>query len=78
MTQYINELLQEVLGNKEDYKCLSEIIYKYIIKNDESKYNYIIDAIQIAILSKTDKFIDYQLCENIYLSIKGMQSVFNE
>ena len=78
MTQYINELLQEVLGNKEDYKSLSEIIYKYIIKNDESKYNYVIDAIQIAILSKTDKFIDYQLCEDIYLSIKGIQSVFNE
>lgn len=78
MTQYINELLQEVLGNKEDYKGLSEIIYRYIIKNDESKYNYVIDAIQIAILSKTDKFIDYQLCEDIYLSIKGIQSVFNE
>ena len=77
MTTYINELLQESLNSKQDYSILSEIIYSYIKQNDESKYEYIIDAIQAAIIQYADKFIIYQECENIYLTIKGFESVYN-
>jgi hypothetical protein len=77
MTAYINELLQESLNSNEDYSILSEIIYKYIKQNDESLYEYIIDAIQAAIIQYADKFIIYQECENIYLTIKGFESIYN-
>ena len=77
MTTYINELLQESLNSNEDYSILSEIIYKYIKQNDESLYEYIIDAIQAAIIQYADKFIIYQECENIYLIIKGFESIYN-
>ena len=68
MKQYINELLQETLGT----------IYDYVTKNNESKYNYIIDAIQISILNQTSKFISYQECEDMYFAIKGFESVYNK
>lgn len=77
MTTYINELLQESLNSNEDYSVLSEIIYKYIKQNDESLYEYIIDAIQAAIIQYADKFIIYQECRNIYLTIKGFESIYN-
>ena len=77
MTTYINELLQESLNSNEDYSILSEIIYNYIKQNDERLYEYIIDAIQAAIIQYTDKFIIYQECENIYLIIKGFESIYN-
>lgn len=77
MTTYINELLQESLNSDKDYSILSEIIYKYIKQNDESLYEYIIDAIQAAIIQYADKFIIYQECENIYLIIKGFESIYN-
>lgn len=77
MTTYINELLQESLNSNEDYSVLSEIIYKYIKQNDESLYEYVIDAIQAAIIQYADKFIIYQECRNIYLAIKGFESIYN-
>ena len=77
MTTYINELLQESLNSNEDYSILSEIIYNYIKQNDERLYEYIIDAIQAAIIQYADKFIIYQECENIYLIIKGFESIYN-
>ena len=77
MTTYINELLQESLNSDKDYSILSEIIYNYIKQNDESLYEYIIDAIQAAIIQYADKFIIYQECENIYLIIKGFESIYN-
>ena len=77
MTTYINELLQESLKSNEDYSILSEIIYNYIKQNDERLYEYIIDAIQAAIIQYADKFIIYQECENIYLTIKGFESIYN-
>ncbi len=78
MKQYINELLQETIGTGNDYKVLSETIHDYITKNDESKYNYIIDAIQISILNQTSKFISYQQCEDMYFAIKGFESIYNK
>ena len=77
MTPYINELLQESLNSNEDYSILSEIIYNYIKQNDARLYEYIIDAIQAAIIQYADKFIIYQECENIYLTIKGFESIYN-
>ena len=77
MTTYINEILQESLNSNEDYSILSEIIFNYIKQNDERLYEYIIDAIQAAIIQYADKFIIYQECENIYLTIKGFESIYN-
>ena len=77
MTTYINELLQESLNSKEDYSILSEIIYNYIKQNDNNLYEYIIDAIQAAIMQYTDRFMIYQECENIYLTIKSFESIYN-
>lgn len=77
MTTYINKLLQESLNSKEDYSILSEIIYNYIKQNDNSLYEYIIDAIQAVIMQYTDKFIIYQECENIYLAIKSFELIYN-
>ena len=75
MTTYINELLQETIKEKKDYSYLAETIKDYITKNNENKYEYIIDAIQIAILNSTNKFISYEECENIYFAIKGFKSL---
>lgn len=75
MTTYINELLQETMNDQKDYRYLAEIIKNYITKNNEDKYMYIIDAIQIAILNSTDKFISYEECENMYFAIKGFESL---
>ena len=78
MTNYINELLQGILVPSENYTELAENIYNIIIKNDESMYNHIIDAIQILILQHTDKFLLFNDCEELYLSIKGFESIYNE
>ena len=75
MTTYINELLQERFNSKENYMVLAETINNYITGNNESKYNYIIDAIQVAILQYTDKFLLFQECEELYLAIKGFESL---
>lgn len=75
MTTYINELLQEIMQEQKDYNQLAETIKNYIIKNNEDKYMYIIDAIQIAILNSTNKFISFEECENIYFTIKGFESL---
>ena len=77
MLNYINELLQEVFESNKDYRLLSSEIYNYISNNNESKYMYIVDAIQITILNHTDKFLSYQKCLDIYLTIKGFESVYN-
>jgi hypothetical protein len=77
MLNYINELLQEVFESNNNYRLLSSEIYNYISNNNESKYMYIVDAIQIAILNHTDKFLSYQKCLDIYLTIKGFESVYN-
>ena len=76
MTTYINELLQERFNSKENYMVLAETINNYITKNNESKYNYIIDAMQVAILQYTNKFLLFQECEELYLAIKGFESLF--
>ena len=76
MTTYINELLQERFNSKENYMVLAETINNYITSNNESKYNYIIDAIQVAILQYTNKFLLFQECEELYLTIKGFESLF--
>ena len=75
MTAYINELLQETLQGKNDYNQLAGIIENYITKNNENKYMYIIDAIQVAILRNTNRFISYEQCETLYLTIKGFESI---
>ena len=75
MTTYINELLQERFNSKENYMVLAETINNYITRNNESKYNYIIDAMQVAILQYTDKFLLFQECEELYLAIKGFESL---
>jgi hypothetical protein len=75
MTSYINELLQETLQGKNDYNQLAGIIENYITKNNEDKYMYIIDAIQVAILRNTNRFISYEQCETLYLTIKGFESI---
>jgi hypothetical protein len=75
MTAYINELLQETLQGKNDYNQLAGIIENYITKNNEDKYMYIIDAIQVAILRNTNRFISYEQCETLYLTIKGFESI---
>lgn len=75
MTAYINELLQETLQGKNDYNQLAGIIENYITKNNEDKYMYIIDAIQVAILRNTNRFISYKQCETLYLTIKGFESI---
>ena len=76
MTTYINELLQERFNSKENYMVLAETINNYITNNNDSKYNYIIDAIQVAILQYTNKFLLFQECEELYLTIKGFESLF--
>lgn len=76
MTAYINELLQETLQGKNDYNQLAGIIENYITKNNEDKYMYIIDAIQVAILRNTNRFISYEQCETMYLAIKGFESIY--
>ena len=76
MTTYINELLQERFNSKENYMVLAETINNYITSNNESKYNYIIDAMQVAILQYTNKFLLFQECEELYLTIKGFESLF--
>ena len=76
MTTYINELLQERFNSEENYMVLAETINNYITSNNESKYNYIIDAIQVAILQYTNKFLLFQECEELYLTIKGFESLF--
>ena len=76
MTTYINELLQERFNSKENYMVLAETINNYITRNNESKYNYIIDAMQVAILQYTNKFLLFQECEELYLAIKGFESLF--
>jgi hypothetical protein len=76
MTTYINELLQERFNSKENYMVLAETINNYITNNNESKYNYIIDAMQVAILQYTNKFLLFQECEELYLTIKGFESLF--
>lgn len=78
MTTFINELLQDILVSSEDYTSLAENIYNIIIKNDESMYNHIIDAIQILILQQTDKFLLFNDCEDLYLAIKGFESIYEE
>lgn len=78
MTNYINELIQETIGTKDDYSILAKAIYNYISSNDESKYEYIVDAIQVSILQHTDKFLSYQTCEDMYFAIKGFESVYKE
>ena len=75
MKTYINELLQEIMQGKNDYSYLAEIIESYITNNNEDKYMYIIDAIQVAILRNTDKFISYEQCETLYLAVKGFESI---
>ena len=75
MTAFINELLQETLQGKNDYNQLAGIIENYIKKNNEDKYMYIIDAIQVAILRNTNRFISYKQCETLYLTIKGFESI---
>lgn len=75
MTAFINELLQETLQGKNDYNQLAGIIENYITKNNEDKYMYIIDAIQVAILRNTNRFISYKQCETLYLTIKGFESI---
>lgn len=75
MKTYINELLQETLNMNKDFTELSETIYNYIIKNDEDKYNYIVDAMQIAILQQAEKLLMYSECEDMYFAIKGFQSI---
>lgn len=76
MTTYINELLQERFNSKENYMVLAETINNYITNNNDSKYNYIIDAMQVAILQYTNKFLLFQECEELYLTIKGFESLF--
>jgi hypothetical protein len=76
MTTYINELLQERFDSKENYMVLAETINNYITSNNESKYNYIIDAMQVAILQYTDNLLLFQECEELYLAIKGFESLF--
>lgn len=76
MTTYINELLQERFNSEENYMVLAETINNYITSNNESKYNYIIDAIQVAILQYANKFLLFQECEELYLAIKGFESLF--
>jgi hypothetical protein len=76
MTTYINELLQERFNSKENYMVLAETINNYITNNNDSKYNYVIDAIQVAILQYTNKFLLFQECEELYLTIKGFESLF--
>lgn len=78
MTTYINELLQDMLVTEKDYSQLSESIFNYMTKNDDSKYEFIIDAIQMLILQQTNKFISYQECENMYLTIRGFQSIYED
>lgn len=75
MTTYINELLQERFNSKENYMVLAETINNYITRNNESKYNYVIDAIQVAILQYTNKFLLFHECEELYLTIKGFESI---
>lgn len=75
MTTYINELLQETLQGKNDYNQLAGIIENYITNNNENNYMYIIDAIQVAILRYTDRFISYEQCESMYYAIKGFESL---
>jgi hypothetical protein len=76
MTTYINELLQERFNSKENYMVLAETINNYITNNNDSKYNYVIDAMQVAILQYTNKFLLFQECEELYLTIKGFESLF--
>ena len=76
MTTYINELLQERFNSKENYMVLAETINNYITNNNECKYNYIIDAMQVAILQYTDNLLLFQECEELYLAIKGFESLF--
>ena len=76
MTTYINELLQERFNSKENYMVLAETINNYITNNNDSKYNYVIDAMQVAILQYTNKFLLFQECEELYLAIKGFESLF--
>lgn len=75
MTTYINELLQETLQGKNDYNQLAGIIENYITNNNENNYMYIIDAIQVAILRYTGRFILYEQCETMYYAIKGFESL---
>lgn len=76
MTNYINELIQETIGTKDDYSILAKAIYNYISNNSEDKYKFIVDAMQMLILQHTDKFLKYQTCEDMYFAIKGFESIY--
>ena len=76
MTNYINELIQETIGTKDDYSILAKSIYNYISSNSEDKYEFIVDAMQMLILQHTDKFLMYQTCEDMYFAIKGFESIY--
>jgi hypothetical protein len=76
MTTYINELLQETLNSKEDYMGLAKSIYMYITQNSEDKYSYIVDAMQMLIFNKTNKFLLYSDVEVMYFAIKGFESIY--
>ena len=76
MTQYINELIQETIGTKDDYSILAKAIYNYISNNSEDKYKFIVDVMQMLILQHTDKFLMYQTCEDMYFAIKGFESIY--
>jgi hypothetical protein len=76
MTNYINELIQETIGSKDDYSILAKAIYNYISNNSEDKYKFIVDAMQMLILQHTDKFLMYQTCEDMYFAIKGFESIY--
>jgi hypothetical protein len=76
MTNYINELIQETIGTKDDYSILAKAIYNYISNNSEDKYKFIVDAMQMLILQYTDKFLMYQTCEDMYFAIKGFESIY--
>ena len=76
MTKYINELIQETIGTKDDYSILAKAIYNYISNNSEDKYKFIVDVMQMLILQHTDKFLMYQTCEDMYFAIKGFESIY--
>lgn len=76
MTNYINELIQETIGTKDDYSILAKAIYNYISNNSEDKYKFIVDAMQMLILQYTDKFLMYQTCADMYFAIKGFESIY--
>ncbi len=76
MTNYINELIQETIGTKDDYSILAKAIYNYISNNSEDKYKFIVDVMQMLILQHTDKFLMYQTCEDMYFAIKGFESIY--